>query len=700
MKCTILHEGKGRMRVHVEKVRMTLHRADVLEAYLNHNDAIVHAAVYERTGDVVITYTGRRSAAIAVLAGYKFDVAEYDALVTSADSRRLNREYQDKMFNLVAGRCLRKLFLPAPLDAAYTAFRSIRFLWKGVRCVLSRRLEVEVLDALSIGVSLLRGDFGTAGSVMFLLNLGSLLEEWTRKKSLDDLARSMALNVDKVWVRSQGTEVLVPLTKVRSGDEVVVRSGNMIPLDGTVLEGEAMVNQAALTGEAMPVRKAEGSTLYAGTVVEEGECVFIAKAEGGSNRYDKIVAMIEESEKLKSSTENRALVLADKLVPWCLGATVVTYLLTRNATRAISCLMVDFSCALKLSMPLAVLSAMRECGSYHITVKGGKYLEALSQADTIVFDKTGTLTRATPQVVEVVPFSGCNEREVLQLAACLEEHFPHSMANAVVRAAKERGISHEEMHSEVEYIVAHGIASRVGGQRVVIGSHHFVFEDEKCTIPTAEQQKFDALKPAYSHLYMAASGQLVGVICISDPLRPEAAAVLNGLRALGIRNTVMMTGDSERTAAAIAKQVGVDRFFAEVLPEDKANFVQQAKAEGHTVVMIGDGINDSPALSAADIGIAINSGAAIAREIADVTIKADSLEELVALKAIANSLQKRVHANYRFVLTFNSALIALGALGILQPASSAMLHNLSTIGISLKSMTNLLPENKAPQLKA
>ena len=700
MKCTILHEGKGRMRVHVEKVRMTLHRADVLEAYLNHHDAIVHAAVYERTGDVVITYTGKRTAAIAVLAGYKFDVAEYDALVTSADSRRLNREYQDKMFDLVAGRCLRKLFLPAPLDAAYTAFRSIRFLWKGVRCVLSRRLEVEVLDALSIGVSLLRGDFGTAGSVMFLLNLGSLLEEWTRKKSLDDLARSMALNVDKVWVRSQGTEVLVPLTKVRSGDEVVVRSGNMIPLDGTVLEGEAMVNQAALTGEAMPVRKAEGSTLYAGTVVEEGECVFIAKAEGGSNRYDKIVAMIEESEKLKSSTENRALVLADKLVPWCLGATVVTYLLTRNATRAISCLMVDFSCALKLSMPLAVLSAMRECGSYHITVKGGKYLEALSQADTIVFDKTGTLTRATPQVVEVVPFSGCNEREVLQLAACLEEHFPHSMANAVVRAAKERGISHEEMHSEVEYIVAHGIASRVSGERVVIGSHHFVFEDEKCTIPTAEQQKFDALKPAYSHLYMAASGQLVGVICISDPLRPEAAAVLNGLRALGIRNTVMMTGDSERTAAAIAKQVGVDRFFAEVLPEDKANFVQQAKAEGHTVVMIGDGINDSPALSAADIGIAINSGAAIAREIADVTIKADSLEELVALKAIANSLQKRVHANYRFVLTFNSALIALGALGILQPASSAMLHNLSTIGISLKSMTNLLPENKAPQLKA
>ena len=700
MKCTILHEGKGRMRVHVEKVRMTLHRADVLEAYLNHNDAIVHAAVYERTGDVVITYTGKRTAAIAILAGYKFDVAEYDALVTSADSRRLNREYQDKMFDLVAGRCLRKLFLPAPLDAAYTAFRSIRFLWKGVRCVLSRRLEVEVLDALSIGVSLLRGDFGTAGSVMFLLNLGSLLEEWTRKKSLDDLARSMALNVDKVWVRSQGTEVLVPLTKVRSGDEVVVRSGNMIPLDGTVLEGEAMVNQAALTGEAMPVRKAEGSTLYAGTVVEEGECVFIAKAEGGSNRYDKIVAMIEESEKLKSSTENRALVLADKLVPWCLAGTVVTYALTRNVTRAISILMVDFSCALKLSMPLAVLSAMRECGEYHITVKGGKYLEALAKADTIVFDKTGTLTRATPQVVQVVPFSGCGEQEVLQLAACLEEHFPHSMANAVVRAAKERGISHEEMHSEVEYIVAHGIASRVSGERVVIGSHHFVFEDEHCIVPADEQEKFDQMPAEYSHLYMAASGQLVGVICISDPLRPEAAAVLNGLRALGIRNTVMMTGDSYRTAEAIARQVGVDQFFAEVLPEDKANFVQKAKAEGHTVVMIGDGINDSPALSAADVGIAINSGAAIAREIADVTIKADSLEELVILKTIANALQRRVSANYRFVLTFNSALIALGAMGILQPASSAMLHNLSTIGISLKSMTNLIPEEKAQKALA
>ena len=698
MKCTILHESRGRMRVHVCAVRMTLHRADVLEAYLNHHDAIEHATVYERTGDVVILYSSSRAAAVAALSGYRFDVAEYDALVTSADSRKINQEYQGRMFDLVAGRIFRNLFLPVPLATAYTVFRSLGFVWKGVQCLLRRKLEVEVLDALSIGVSILRGDYNTAGSVMFLLHLGSLLEEWTRKKSLDDLARSMALNVDKVWVRSQGTEVLVPLTKVRSGDEVVVRSGNMIPLDGTVLEGEAMVNQAALTGEAMPVRKAEGSTLYAGTVVEEGECVFIAKAEGGSNRYDKIVAMIEESEKLKSSTENRALVLADKLVPWCLGATVVTYLLTRNATRAISCLMVDFSCALKLSMPLAVLSAMRECGTYHITVKGGKYLEALSKADTIVFDKTGTLTRATPQVVEVVPFSGCDKREVLQLAACLEEHFPHSMANAVVRAAKERGISHEEMHSEVEYIVAHGIASRVGGQRVVIGSHHFVFEDEQCTVPAEEQARFDTLDPQYSHLYMAASGRLVGVICIADPLRPEAASVLRQLRRLGFTNTVMMTGDSERTARAIAGQVGVDHYFAEVLPEDKANFVQKAKADGHTVVMIGDGINDSPALSAADIGIAINSGAAIAREIADVTIKADSLEELVLLKSIANALQHRVSANYRFVLTFNSTLIVLGALGILQPATSAMLHNLSTIGISLKSMTNLIPEPSVTSL--
>ena len=688
------------MRVHVCNVRMTLHRADVLEAYLNHHDAIEKATVYERTGDVVLYYRGRRADAVQALSRYKFDQPELDALVTTADSRKLNQEYQEKMCDLVAGHFFRKLFLPAPIRAAYTVWRSIAFVWKGVRCLLRRRLEVEVLDALSIGVSVLRGDFSTAGSVMFLLNLGSLLEEWTRKKSLDDLARSMALNVDKVWVRSQGTEVLLPLTKVQPGDEIVVRSGNMVPLDGTVIEGEAMVNQAALTGESMPVRKANGATVYAGTVVEEGECVFLAKAAGGANRYDKIVAMIEESEKLKSSTENRALELADKLVPWCLAGTVVTYALTRNVTRAISILMVDFSCALKLSMPLAVLSAMRECGTAHITVKGGKYLEALAKADTIVFDKTGTLTRATPQVVDIIPFSNSEKDDVLRLAACLEEHFPHSMANAVVRAAREQGLAHEEMHSEVEYIVAHGIASRVGGERVVIGSYHFVFEDEHCIVPADEQEKFDQMPAEYSHLYMAASGQLVGVICIADPLRPEAASVLRQLHKLGIRNTVMMTGDSYRTAEAIARQVGVDQFFAEVLPEDKANFVQKAKAEGRTVVMIGDGINDSPALSAADIGIAINSGAAIAREIADVTIKADSLEELVTLKTIANALQHRVSSNYRFVLSFNSALIALGALGILQPAASAMLHNLSTIGISLRSMTNLIQKpSSAPQLE-
>ena len=688
------------MRVHVCNVRMTLHRADVLEAYLNHHDAIEKATVYERTGDVVLYYRGRRADAVQALSRYKFDQPELDALVTTADSRKLNQEYQEKMCDLVAGHFFRKLFLPAPIRAAYTVWRSIAFVWKGVRCLLHRRLEVEVLDALSIGVSVLRGDFSTAGSVMFLLNLGSLLEEWTRKKSLDDLARSMALNVDKVWVRSQGTEVLLPLTKVQPGDEIVVRSGNMVPLDGTVIKGEAMVNQAALTGESMPVRKAKGATVYAGTVVEEGECVFLAKAAGGANRYDKIVAMIEESEKLKSSTENRALELADKLVPWCLAGTVVTYALTRNVTRAISILMVDFSCALKLSMPLAVLSAMRECGTAHITVKGGKYLEALAKADTIVFDKTGTLTRATPQVVDIIPFSNSEKDDVLRLAACLEEHFPHSMANAVVRAAREQGLAHEEMHSEVEYIVAHGIASRVGGERVVIGSYHFVFEDEHCIVPADEQEKFDRMPAEYSHLYMAASGQLVGVICIADPLRPEAASVLRQLHKLGIRNTVMMTGDSYRTAEAIARQVGVDQFFAEVLPEDKANFVQKAKAEGHTVVMIGDGINDSPALSAADIGIAINSGAAIAREIADVTIKADSLDELVTLKTIANALQHRVSSNYRFVLSFNSTLIVLGALGILQPAASAMLHNLSTIGISLRSMTNLIQKpSSAPQLE-
>ena len=699
MKWNILHESRGRIRLHLRKPRMSLAEADQLQDYLTSLPGVRTAAVYERTCDVVIVYTESRAGIVRGLAAFRFDT-EALAEVPANSPRAVNREYQEKLVNMTIFHFARKLFLPAPLRMVYTLVRSVPYIFRGLRCVFRRRLEVEVLDALSIGVSMLRGDFATAGSVMFLLRLGELLEEWTRKKSLGDLARCMSLNVDRVWQQTAEGEVLVPISQVCAGDAIVVHTGSVIPLDGRVLEGEAMVNQAALTGESMPVRKASGATVYAGTVVEEGECVFTAKAEGGANRYDKIVSMIEESEKLKSSTENRALQLADRLVPWCLAGTVATYALTRNVTRAISILMVDFSCALKLSMPLAVLSAMRECGNYHITVKGGKYLEALAKADTIVFDKTGTLTHATPQVVQVVPFSSYEEREVLQLAACLEEHFPHSMANAVVRAAKERGISHEEMHSEVEYIVAHGIASRVGGERVVIGSHHFVFEDEHCTVPAGEMDKFNDLDPQYSHLYMAASGQLVGVICIADPLRPEAAHVLRQLRKLGISNTVMMTGDSDRTAAAIAKQVGVNQYFAEVLPEDKASFVQKAKAEGHTVVMIGDGINDSPALSAADIGIAIHSGAAIAREIADVTIKADSLEELVALKAIANQLQRRVSANYRFVLSFNSTLIVLGAMGILQPATSAMLHNLSTIGISLKSMTNLLQEESVPQLNA
>ena len=695
MKCTILHESRGRMRVHVNAVRMTLHRADVLEAYLNHSEVIEHAKVYERTGDVLIQYKGSRAGAVTVLSHYKFDNPELDSLVTSADSRKINQEYQERFVNLVVFRAFRKLFLPVPVQAVITVFKAIEFIRRGLVCLWHRKLEVEVLDALSIGVSLLRGDFNTAGSVMFLLNVGALLEEWTRKKSLDDLARSMSLNVDRVWVRSQGTEVLMPITKVKAGDEIIVRSGNMVPLDGTVIEGEAMVNQAALTGESMPVRKIAGATVYAGTVVEEGECVYAANAVDGASRYDKIVSMIEESEKLKSGTENHALELADRLVPWCLAGTVVTYALTRNVTRAISILMVDFSCALKLSMPLAVLSAMRECGASHITVKGGKYLETLSKADTIVFDKTGTLTRATPKVVKVVPFSNCSESEVLQLAACLEEHFPHSMANAVVRAAKDHSLAHEEMHSEVQYIVAHGISSTVNGEKVVIGSAHFVFEDESCTIPEGEKERFDALDPAYSHLYLAIGGELAAVICISDPLREEACAVMRSLRALGIKRTVMLTGDSERTAKAIAEQVGVDDYRAEVLPEDKASFVEAERRAGRTVIMIGDGINDSPALSAANVGIAISDGAAIAREIADVTIAAESLFELVALRRIAQHLMRRIHANYRFVIGFNGSLIGLGVAGILMPATSAMLHNLSTVAISLRSMTNLMPAGDA-----
>ena len=700
MNATILHESRGRIRFRLRQKQMTLAQADLLEAWIQGKSWCRQVTVHERTCCVILYYDGTRQAVLNEIRHFSWQEAERTTALPAHSSRALNREFEEKLVTKVVCKAACTLFLPSPLRIARVLWHMIPFVRRGLRCLLRRRIKVELLDALSISISACRRDFGTAGMVMFLLEVGELLEEWTRKKSVADLARCMSLNVDRVWLRTAQGEVLVPVSQIQPGDAVVVRAGGIVPVDGLVLEGEVTVNQASLTGESIPVPKRPGGAVYAGTVVEEGECVLEVKQASGQSRYDQIVHMIEQSEQMKSEAESKAANLADKLVPYTFVGSLLSFALTRNVARALSVLMVDFSCALKLAMPLAVLSAMREAGRAHITVKGGKFLEAVAAADTIVFDKTGTLTHACPRVAQVVSFGGKEESEMLRLAACLEEHFPHSMANAVVRAAKERGISHEEMHSEVEYIVAHGIASRVGGERVVIGSYHFVFEDEKCTIPTAEQQKFDALKPAYSHLYMAASGQLVGVICISDPLRPEAAAVLNGLRALGIRNTVMMTGDSERTAAAIAKQVGVDRFFAEVLPEDKANFVQQAKAEGHTVVMIGDGINDSPALSAADIGIAINSGAAIAREIADVTIKADSLEELVALKAIANSLQKRVHANYRFVLTFNSTLIALGALGILQPASSAMLHNLSTIGISLKSMTNLLPENKAPQLKA
>ena len=693
MKWKILHESKGRMRLHLNKPRMSLAEADQLQDYLAALPGVRTAAVYERTCDVVVVYTENRASLVKGLAAFRFDV-EALAEVSANSPRAVNREYQEKLVNMTIFHLARKLFLPMPLRIAYTAVRSLPYLWRGLTSLLRRKLEVEVLDALSIGVSMLRGDFSTAGSVMFLLRLGELLEEWTRKKSLSDLARCMSLNVDRVWQQTAEGEVLVPISQVRPGDAVVVHTGSVIPLDGRVLEGEASVNQASLTGEAEPVRKSTGAVVYAGTVVEEGQLVMTVEQQAGNGRYDQIVQMIEASEKLKSSSETRAAALADKLVPYSLLGTAVTYALTRNTTRAISILMVDFSCALKLSMPLAVLSAMRECGSYHITVKGGKYLEALAKADTIVFDKTGTLTHATPTVVDVVPFGGRNADDVLRIAACLEEHYPHSMANAVVQAAAQKGINHEEMHSEVQYVVAHGIASSVAGEKVVIGSQHFVFEDEGCYIPTSESDKFDALPPEYSHLYLAIGGELAGVICIADPLREEAADVLKALRGLGIRKAVMMTGDNDRTASVIAKQVGVDAYYAEVLPEDKARFVEQEKAAGHTVIMLGDGINDSPALSAADVGIAISDGAAIAREIADVTVAADSLNELVILKCIANGLQKRTHDNYRFIMGFNSTLIVLGAMGILQPATSALLHNASTLAISLKSMTNLLDEYK------
>ena len=691
MKCTILHESKGRIRLHINnKKRMTIKEADVLSYYLNGIENVHQATVYERTCDIVVLYNDDKNAVLAALKNYNGQDEELIKQVPENTGRELNRMYQDKLVNMILFKAARSIFLPAPIIAAYTAVKSVKYIWKGIKCLFNKKLEVEVLDAVSIGVSIARLDFSTAGSVMFLLGIGELLEEWTRKKSIDDLARCMSLNVDRVWMKKDDTEVLVPVTQVRPGDLIVVHTGNLIPLDGKVVEGEASVNQASLTGESIAVMKSNGAYVYAGTVVEEGECVICVESQQGSSRYDNIVSMIENSEKLKSATESRAINLADKLVPYSLGGTALTYLITRNATKALSILMVDFSCALKLSMPLAVLSAMRECGTYKITVKGGKYLEAVAKADTIVFDKTGTLTYASPTVAEVIPFGGMDRDEVLKVAACLEEHYPHSMANAVVKEAAKEHINHEEMHSQVEYVVAHGISSIIEGKKTIIGSRHFVFEDEHATVPEGEEYKFENLPEQYSHLYLAIGGVLAGVVCISDPLREEAAAVLTSLKKLGIKKTVMMTGDNERTAAAIAKQVGVDMYYAEVLPEDKANFVESEKAEGRTVIMIGDGINDSPALSAADVGIAISDGAAIAREIADITVGADNLFELVMLKMIANGLQKRINSNYRFVIGFNSMLIALGVAGILPPATSALLHNVSTLGISVKSMTNLV----------
>ena len=693
MNAQIVHESSGRLRVRLPQRRMTLEQADLLEAFLQAQDGVEQAAVHERTCCAVIRYrAGRRGDVLSALARFSYQSRETAALAPVHSGRALNRQYQEKLVGKLLTKAACTLFLPSPLRIARTLWKSLPFLRNGLRCLIRGHLRVSLLDALSIGLSMARRDFGTAGSVMFLLEIGELLEEWTHKKSVDDLARCMSLNVDRVWLRTEAGDVLTPLGQIRPGDRVVVRMGNVIPVDGAVLSGEVMVNQASLTGESVPVAKRPGTAVYAGTVVEEGECVLQVTQQSGDSRYDKIVSMIEQSEKLKSAAESRASSLADKLVPYTLAGSVLTFALTRNVVRAVSVLMVDFSCALKLAMPLAVLSAMREAGQHHVTVKGGKYLEAMAKADTVVFDKTGTLTRACPVVAEVIPFGGRDEAEMLRVAACLEEHFPHSMANAVVRAAKRRGLSHEEMHSRVEYLVAHGISSTVNGEKVIIGSAHFVFEDEGCRVPEGEQDRFDRLPPQYSHLYLAIGGILAAVICIADPLREEAREVIHSLRALGVRRMVMLTGDSERTAAAIAAQVGVDEYRAEVLPEDKARFVEAERAAGRTVVMIGDGINDSPALSAANVGIAISDGAAIAREIADITIAADDLRQLVMLRRIAAGLMARIASNYRFVIGFNSGLIGLGAAGVLAPATSAMLHNLSTLGVSLRSMTNLLQE--------
>ena len=693
MKFYIKHENRGRIRIHLAQKRMSSVQAETLLYYLQNQKQVSFAKVYDRTGDAVICYQGERSAILRMIQIFHYEKVELPTGLVESSGRELNKEYQEKLISKVIYHFGRKWFLPAPIRNAYTAVVSVKYIWKGIQTLAKGKIEVPVLDATAIGVSMLRGDYGTAGSVMFLLGVGELLEEWTHKKSVGDLARSMSLNVGKVWLKKNGQEILVPSEKIVSGDEVVVHMGNLVPFDGEVSDGEGMVNQASLTGESVPVRRTLGSVVYAGTVLEEGELTILVKQTGGSSRYEKITAMIEESEKLKSGLESKAEHLADRLVPYSLGGTALTYLLTRNATKALSILMVDFSRALKLAMPISVLSAIREANQHKITVKGGKFLEAVADADTIVFDKTGTLTKAQPTVAEVVSFSETKSPdELLRIAACLEEHFPHSMAKAVVDAAKEKHLDHEEMHSKVEYIVAHGISTTIEGKKAVIGSYHFVFEDENSVIPKGMEEKFSRLPAEYSHLYLAIEGVLAAVICIEDPLRPEAAEIVRQLKKAGLKKIVMMTGDSERTAKAIAKKVGVDEYYAEVLPEDKANFVEKEKAEGRKVIMIGDGINDSPALSAADVGIAISEGAEIAREIADITVAADDLAEILVLRMLSNRLMKRIHRNYRFIVTFNAGLILLGVGGILQPTTSALLHNTSTLYIGLKSMGNLLDE--------
>lgn len=693
MKCKILHTSAGRIRVHLCVNGMTLGQADVLEYYIRNIDGITDVKVYDRTADTVIFFRGSNKRIIEALAAFSFESAENEGLVPDHTSRVLNREFEDKLVMKVLLRFASKSFLPAPIRAGMAIIRSVRYISEGLKSLLNGKLSVSVLDATAVTVSLVRGDFSTASSVMFMLGLGELLEDWTHKKSVSDLAGAMSLNVDKVWLKN-GEETLVSVSDVKEGDRIIVRTGNMIPLDGKVVEGEAAVNQASMTGEALPVRKVCGSYAYAGTVVEEGECVIEVEKVSGGGRYDRIVKMIEESEKLKSTAEDKASRLADRLVPYTLGGTVLTYLLTRNVTKTLAVLMVDFSCALKLSMPIAVLSAMRECNQYNISVKGGKFLEAAAKADTIVFDKTGTLTYAQPKVAKIVTFGNRAENDMLRLAACLEEHYPHSLANAVVEEAKARGLNHEEYHSKVEYVVAHGISSTVENRKIVIGSYHFVFEDENCRIPDGDEQKFADISDEYSHLYLAVSGVLTAVICISDPLRKEAKDAIKALHALGVKNVVMMTGDNEKTAAAVAREVGVDEYHAEVLPEDKAKFIRKEKTAGRTVIMIGDGVNDTPALSEADVGIAINTGAAIAKEIADITISSEDLFEIVKLRELASALTKRIDKNYRFIVGFNFMLIVLGVAGFIQPTTSAMLHNMSTLGISLKSMTNLLPESR------